>query len=444
MPLIQSLFGQSSYRSLIQVAPVRQGFQVLTSNQNVFTTNYLLNGRYTATASNAEIYQNGAKLGYQNSTNKDYDIIPYYNGSTTAFQITLTNNAYYGDYIDAVIFPQSTNDANLRNPPGYIYQNFYDLWSVSNNCLAWPNGGVSIGTNACVNGLDLQGTAAFGAGYAGLYTAPANSVIISGNLGIGTTNPQQSLQVQGNALVTGVLSASNLYILGTITTMNAYEYITSNVVINNFGSGPALQVTQQQTTSQPVASFIAGTTNAFFINNAGNVGIGTNVATKSLTVNGDISLTGGLFQNGVATWAVNNGAIVTSSNVGIGLTNPAYALDVNGTIRASSDVYSYSDKRIKANIIPITNALNTIDILQGVAYERIDLDNKRCVGLIAQDVYRVLPEVVNTQENGIMSISYGNMVSVLVEGIKELRLIVKSQDERIKYLESMINFKYYL
>ena len=55
----------------------------------------------------------------------------------------------------------------------------------------------------------------------------------------------------------------------------------------------------------------------------------------------------------------------------------------------------------------------------GVTYNRIDLDGKRQAGVIAQDVEKVLPEVVHTDENGIKSVAYGNMIGLLIEAIKE-------------------------
>jgi len=440
MPLVQNLIGTSSFRTQLQVAPVRQGFQVSASNQTVFTTNTLLNGHFNIVASNVQVYQNGAKLGYQDTNNKDYDITTYITGSSTGFVITLTNPAYYGDYVDITVFPTYLNDGSLKNPPGYIYQNFYDYWSANNNNLSWVGGNVAVGSTVSANTLDVTGGGAFGT-FASTYTAPTNGLIVSGSVGVGISAPQQQLHVASNAIIGGTLTASNLNILGSVTTMYAAEYVSSNVVINNNGNGPALSVYQSEVVAQPVATFSAGSTQSLYIASSGNVAIGTTAAVRTLTVLGDINFSGGLYNNNLpfAFWSSSSNALyVLSSNVGIGMTNPAYSLDVVGTIRASADVFAYSDLRLKRNIATIKNPLDTIDVLRGVSYNRIDLYGRSSIGLIAQEVAEVLPEVISyNNKDDIMSISYGNIVGLLIEGIKDLRRIVMKQDERIAKLEAL-------
>lgn len=82
-----------------------------------------------------------------------------------------------------------------------------------------------------------------------------------------------------------------------------------------------------------------------------------------------------------------------------------------------------SDRRIKDNINIIENALDKIDRLDGVSYfNKLSKSNE--IGLIAQDVKEVIPEVV--VDSDIMGIQYGNMIGLLIEGIKELRKEIKN------------------
>lgn len=88
---------------------------------------------------------------------------------------------------------------------------------------------------------------------------------------------------------------------------------------------------------------------------------------------------------------------------------------------ASGNVTAYSDITLKDNITNIDNALDKVNSIRGVTYDRIDQDNVRHAGVIAQEVEKVLPEVVQTNDNGIKSVAYGNMVGLLIEAIKELK-----------------------
>jgi hypothetical protein len=123
--------------------------------------------------------------------------------------------------------------------------------------------------------------------------------------------------------------------------------------------------------------------------------------------------------------------IAENGSVGILTTSPAYALDVLGTIRATGDVIAYSDARVKDNIQPIENALEKVISLRGVSYNRKDTDDKsRKIGVIAQEVLPIIPEVVSKDQNGNYSVSYGNMVGLLIEAVKEQQ----KQIDELKYL----------
>ena len=111
--------------------------------------------------------------------------------------------------------------------------------------------------------------------------------------------------------------------------------------------------------------------------------------------------------------------------------------DITGTLTATADVVAYSDERIKENIKTIDNALDKVKALRGVSYNRTDLEDKSTkVGVIAQEVQKVLPEVVQEKEDGMLSVSYGNMVSVLIEGMKEQQEQIEALKARIDELEN--------
>lgn len=89
-----------------------------------------------------------------------------------------------------------------------------------------------------------------------------------------------------------------------------------------------------------------------------------------------------------------------------------------GTFTATADIVAYSDERIKDNIETIDNALDKVNQLRGVSFNRKS-DGKESIGVIAQEVEKILPEVVTEDDKGIKGVSYGNIVGVLIEAMKE-------------------------
>lgn len=87
-------------------------------------------------------------------------------------------------------------------------------------------------------------------------------------------------------------------------------------------------------------------------------------------------------------------------------------------IISSGDITAFSDIRLKTNIEKIENALDKVCELSGYTY---DMNNQRHSGVIAQEVEKVLPEVVKDREDGYKTVAYGNMVGLLIEAIKELK-----------------------
>ena len=104
----------------------------------------------------------------------------------------------------------------------------------------------------------------------------------------------------------------------------------------------------------------------------------------------------------------------------------ALTIDMSGAGAATfnNDVTAFSDKRLKTDIEPITNALTKVMQMQGVYYKRNDVEDAReQVGVLAQDMEAVLPEVVLTADDDMQtkSVDYGKICSVLIEAIKELK-----------------------
>jgi hypothetical protein len=87
---------------------------------------------------------------------------------------------------------------------------------------------------------------------------------------------------------------------------------------------------------------------------------------------------------------------------------------------------SSSDARLKSDIETIVDALALVSALRGV---RFTMDGTRQIGVIAQEVEAVLPEVVRDNEAGQLSVAYGNITGLLIEAVKELAARVAALEE---------------
>ena len=116
--------------------------------------------------------------------------------------------------------------------------------------------------------------------------------------------------------------------------------------------------------------------------------------------------------------------IFKGNDGGSGVT--ALTLDMSGAGAATfnNDVTAFSDKRLKTDIKNIDDALSKVIKMQGVYYKRNDIqDAKEQIGVLAQDMEEILPQVVITADDDIKtkSVDYGKLTSVLIESIKQLK-----------------------
>ena len=173
---------------------------------------------------------------------------------------------------------------------------------------------------ACITSSLVSGSATVAA------SAGALSVV---NATASAALPRSGGTVSGDLTVVGQFNASNVTVLGSVETVNAYETHSSNVVITNLGTGPALIVTQTEDGplgAQDVARFCAGSNVVLSVTKSGGVGVGKGDASCALDVSGGLSVSGQTFY---------------ASNVGIGKgPTTGAALDVSGDARVSGTLTS--------------------------------------------------------------------------------------------------------
>ena len=307
--------------------------------------------------------------------------------------------------------------------------------------LANPATKFGIGYNASDNPI-LQGFNVNGAKNIGLQ-------VYGGNVGIGTDSP-----------TTNYSKVLQIHASGNGSTLRLTDAVSTTAIGKGFELLQYGVDTYVMNRSAGKMDFYTSGTSRMVILAGGNVGIGTTNPQGKLDVAGSIRLqsanqiyfggTGSIpyWNVGVENTTNNNFEIagvsyysgdrdilltpVNNGNVGIKNAAPSYALDVTGTIRATGDVIAYSDARVKDNVVTIENALDKVTKLRGVSYTRNDVEDKTTkVGVIAQEVLEVLPEVVQQDDEGKYSVAYGNMVGLLIESIKELKAEVDELKSRL-------------
>jgi len=141
---------------------------------------------------------------------------------------------------------------------------------------------------------------------------------------------------------------------------------------------------------------------------------GTTIATLSNT-SSDFVITTGVQDKDFIVKGNDGGSAIT-----------ALTIDMSGAGAATfnNDITAFSDRRLKTDITNIENALPKVMRMQGVYYKRNDVDDaKEQIGVIAQDMETIIPEVVLTADDEMQtkSVDYGKLCAVLIESIKELK-----------------------
>ena len=108
---------------------------------------------------------------------------------------------------------------------------------------------------------------------------------------------------------------------------------------------------------------------------------------------------------------------------------------INGVVRATGDVVAYysSDRGLKDNIYPIENALEKVEALGGYEFDwngNQDVYTGHDIGVIAQEVEAVLPELVQTRDNGYKAVKYEKLTAVLIQAVKELSARLKELENK--------------
>lgn len=317
---------------------------LVSVDTNTYLTNYTESGNITTADSATNVFFAvpfvSTTAGSGKAVYKDADNF-YYNPSTNNLQVGLLDLSDYGTDAAPAIRWSGDGDTGI----------------------------FSGGNNSGIIGFSTQGTEKM-------------RIKEDGNVGIGTTDPVRKLHVNSgttNHVATFESTDSTAYI--QLKDDSGYSNIASA-----FGH-LVLEADQGQNQANSYMQFKIDASEKMRIDSSGNVGIGTDI--------------------------------------------PSEKLEVNGNILASGDITAFSDARIKENVETLPNALESVKQMRGVTYNKIG-EEKQSIGVIAQEVQAVLPQIVSEHNDGMLSVAYGNVTAVLIEAIKE-------QQKQIEELKAQLD-----
>ena len=146
---------------------------------------------------------------------------------------------------------------------------------------------------------------------------------------------------------------------------------------------------------------------------------------------------GGVYREANGRWYFYHNVGNNCLGIGSSTTSSSYYLYVSGAIYSTGNIVAYSDSRKKENIVTVDNALDKVNSLRGVFYNKIDDEKKtRQLGVIAQEINEVVPEVVTYAEDiDEYGVSYGNLAGLFIEAFKEHTKLINSLREEIELLK---------
>jgi len=271
------------------------------------------------------------------------------------------------------------------------------------------------------------------------------------------------LGIAANALTTG--SALSLASTATGTTGNLLA-VTSASTSAFANGGARLNFTGAHTGNGLQLDDVTLTGTAAQINaNALTTGTGLGIAVNALTTGSALSITSSSTANTSAngllyvanTSASTTGTVATiQSNstagsgitvlangfIGVGNASPTVMLDVTGDAKVNGKLLSPSDIRLKTKVETLTNVLSKLEQMRGVSYEFINQTKYAKgpqVGVIAQELQKVFPELVMTGSDGFLSVNYTQLTAVLIQAVKEQQTEINELKEQMKRVMEKLN-----
>lgn len=396
---------------------------------NIFTGNQTVNGSLSATGVViAAGYQVGGNL---------FDFGSYANGNAflgfggnTA--MTGTNNTAVGV---SALLNNTTGSYNTSTGVNVLYSNTTGDYNTASGIYA-------LSSNTGGNFNTATGSAALSANTTGDYNTATGGLALQLN-----TTGYNNTATGGYAL--------NANTAGAYNTATGYDTLLANTTGAENTADGAGALYQNTTGNYNTASgYNALTTNstASYNTAVGYGALSSNQTGRYLTC---IGYECGVSADGLTNaTAIGANAFVGKSNalvlggtgsfavfVGIGTTTPGHVFEVaQGAGIATADAWdTYSSRRWKTNIQTLQGALAKVEQLRGVSYD-LKESGKHEVGVIAEEVGAVVPEVVSWEKNGkdAQGVDYGRLTALLIEAAKEQQALIHKQQKQIRMQQAQM------
>ena len=366
-----------------------------------------LSARYNSSGSyNAYL---GAYAGYSNYTSSYNTFAGYGAGyaNTSGYNTAMGTQAL-------------GNQTSAGNNTALGYRAGYDVGSGTNNTL--------IGMYADVSTSSASNQTAIGYGA----DAQANNSVTLGNSDVTAVYMAED---SGATIYAAGLNLGSTAVTSTAAELNYVDGVTSNI---------QTQLDSKQATITGAATTITSSdltaSRAVVSNGSGKVEVSAVTSTELGYLDGVTSavqtqLDSKLSSSGNVTFG-GNLVIPDAGFIGSASDTDAMTIAANGNttfsqdITVNGDVTISSDARLKSNIVSLGSTLSKLLLIDGKSYI-MNKSGKEKIGILAQEVQEVFPELVSKDDNEMLSVNYQGLVPVLINAVKE-------QEDKISRLENLV------
>nr|CCF99973.1 outer membrane protein [uncultured Flavobacteriia bacterium] len=234
-------------------------------------------------------------------------------------------------------------------------------------------------------------------------------------------------------------TASGSYSTAMGSDTTAGEYASTAMGYRTTASGSRSTAMGNTTTASGYASTAMGGSTTASGNRSTAMGSNTTASDRSSLVIGEYNLLGSIVTNNSTQFSTENTAFVIGNGADADNRSDALTVLFDGTTTIAGDLSINSDARLKANIISLGSTLTKLLQIDGKTYTmKKDENKKQKIGVLAQDIEKVFPELVS-ESNGVKSVNYQGLVPVLINALKEQDSKMNEQDTKLNKQQAEID-----